>query len=449
MADFVSTGSKCNTCKVVFQTTEEIRDHYRTDWHVMNSRRRGNGLIPITYEEFKRTQKKGKDKQITSKTSAYSAQYIRGKETTKSITMQSVLKVDLGKRENLRIPTPASANVPSSSGSGVSSFATLKPRQPINTTATTSSSSTTETTSENVSSDTPMVVEPATATTAEELQGGLDSDEDEEEFQEEEYIELPVGPHVSLFDVKEFNDGDECIEYMENEYGFFIPDRENLTDRDGLLNYLGEKIKRGGMCIYCQKRFKPGWSCIRHMVDSSHCKMAYQEDDDFDEFEDFYEFEGEFEDVDENEEDGVDDDNESGKKSSLKVNSIGELILLDGRLAGHRDLRRYYKQYFTPVDDRPCILAVKRENLRKFITSGNVGSSVNEQQLLSMDDAALMRLIEVQHKEVKKSRMLAERQQTRVEFKTKRRAEYKSTVDKLRSCGNRNPIIRDYHGRLQ
>lgn len=438
MADFIASGSKCNTCKVIFATTEEIRDHYRTDWHVMNSRRRGNGLIPITYDEFTRTQKKGKDKQVTSKTSAQSAKYIKAKESVKSTALQNVLKVDLGKRENLRVPVPTSSNsnVTSSSSSGITTYATLKPRK---TDVITSSSSS----SAQVSNVPQHKVEPIPA--VEELDT-LDADEfSDDEFHEEEYIELPVGPCISIFDTKVFDEAEECIEYMEEEYGFFIPDRENLSDRDGFLNYLGEKVKRGGMCLYCQKRFKPGWPCIRHMIDKSHCKVAYEEDDDFDELEDFYEFDAEFEDVDENEE----DEDDSSSKKSLKVNSIGELILLDGRLAGHRDLRRYYKQYFTPLDDRPCILAVKRENLRKFITSGNLGSSVNEQQLVNMDDGALMRLIEVQHKEVKKSRMLAERQQTRVEFKTKRRAEYKSTIDKLRSSGNRNPIIRDYHGRLQ
>jgi len=394
MTDFVSTGTKCNTCKIIFETTEEVKEHYRTDWHVQNSRRRGNNLPPITFEEFRKMMKKlGKAKPEKPKAVIEPRVHAPLPDHVKTI-----LKADISTK------TPSSSSSSSSSNSSSSAAAT----QVVN---------------------------------------AEDEDEDEEEEEEDpvqEWIELPVGPKISIFDNKTFDSSEECLKHMSDTFGFFIPDRENLQDLDGLLEYLGEKVKRGGLCLCCQKQFTPGWSCINHMIDKSHCKISYEEDDDFDELEDFYDFESTFEDVNSDEEEEDDDETVGGVRRTLKVSHIGELVLVDGRLAGHRDLRRYYKQYFAPVEDRPCVLAVRRENLLK-LGYERLGSDVSASNL---SDVQIMRMIEVQHRELKKSRMMEDRGKQKHAFHTKRVQEYKSTVDALRSKSTRNAIIRDYHARL-
>lgn len=38
----------CASCQVVFQNSEQQRDHYRSDWHRYNLRRKTGDLPPVT-----------------------------------------------------------------------------------------------------------------------------------------------------------------------------------------------------------------------------------------------------------------------------------------------------------------------------------------------------------------------------------------------------------------
>jgi len=62
-----------------------------------------------------------------------------------------------------------------------------------------------------------------------------------------------IDPKQSLFDQHRSNTLMENVEYMQNEYGFFLPDQDCLVDVEGLLGYCHEKIKLGHYCLYCEK----------------------------------------------------------------------------------------------------------------------------------------------------------------------------------------------------
>lgn len=68
----------------------------------------------------------------------------------------------------------------------------------------------------------------------------------------------------------------------------------------------------------------------------------------------------------EEEEDGDDEDDmyagyeEEVAKFGLDVTPLGELIFPDGRIVGHRTLRRYYKQRVRPVNTSTAIVAAQR-----------------------------------------------------------------------------------------
>lgn len=82
---------------------------------------------------------------------------------------------------------------------------------------------------------------------------------------------------------------------MSKEHSFFIPDQDLLVDLDGLIGYLGEKIAGGNLCLYCPnggKEFNSTEAVRKHMIDKSHCKIAYETDEDRAELADFYAFEG-------------------------------------------------------------------------------------------------------------------------------------------------------------
>ncbi|THH08608.1 hypothetical protein EW145_g2589 [Phellinidium pouzarii] len=180
------------------------------------------------------------------------------------------------------------------------------------------------------------------------------------------------------------------LTHMSTAHSFFIPDPEFLIDVNGLIKYLGEKIAVGNVCIYCNgksREFRTLDAVRKHMLDKSHCKIAYDLERDRLEISDYYDFSASYPDHDaekkkkakkvkeerenateagENEEwEDVEDDgqevdevvdensSESSDDDSLMDNneltygdSTYELVLPSGARIGHRSLRRYYAQSF-------------------------------------------------------------------------------------------------------
>ncbi len=211
---------KCNTCKASFCSSDLIKEHYRSDIHVMNSKRRANGLKCIRIEDYEQLVKKA----------------------PKPVKMLSPGRTTF---------VPAKAKIET------------KP---------------TAAKADNTTESSPIETE-------------NDADESVAESVAPKEIPAPkLGVTVSIFDDKEFENVDDCVSHMALNFGFFVPDIEHLKDMNGLLSYLGEKVKLGGYCLYCQRKFNDWRSCQNHMVSKSHCKIAYQEDVDVDEYDDFYDF---------------------------------------------------------------------------------------------------------------------------------------------------------------
>jgi pre-60S factor REI1 len=261
-----------------------------------------------------------------------------------------------------------------------------------------------------------------------------------------ETIEEPsplLGPNISIFDDKVFETTEDCIQYMALNFGFFIPDIEFLIDLDGLLNYLGEKVKKGGYCLYCQKRCSPGRSCQNHMISKSHCKIAYENGIDGDEFEDFYDFSASYEDVEDDDDVEVDEDGNI-EGNQMHITPIGELVLPNGRKVGHRAYRLYYKQRFAPEDNRPSIIAQQREELLRLENKFGGTKRMELVEMNKLTDTDIMTMIIKYQKDIRKGQIIEQKSQQRRERIDQRR-EYKSTVDKLRSSATTTAKIRDYH----
>jgi len=177
-----------------------------------------------------------------------------------------------------------------------------------------------------------------------------------------------TGPTTCIFCNRSFNDVEVAVRHMLRRHGFFIPDAEYLVDLSGLLTYCNEKVKLGGMCLYCNGRGKQFDSYVdvqRHMEDKSHCKLLYEPGEDKEEFALFYDFTTSYPDAIREEEEimeeGVSDDDDDDDEEVTYVSELGELVLSDGRTLGSRQLRRYYRQRYRLDDTREAVLAIKSE----------------------------------------------------------------------------------------
>lgn len=172
-------------------------------------------------------------------------------------------------------------------------------------------------------------------------------------------------PSSCLFCSNESSSIDQNLAHMASTHSFFIPDVEYLIDLPGFISYLGEKIAVGSACLYCSSRgkeFRSLDAVRKHMIDKSHCKIAYESEEDRLEYSDFYDFSGSYppgnksdeedwEDVDEiDQADEVVDDLSETEGSPDNQITYGdtdyELVLPSGVRIGHRSMRRYYAQSF-------------------------------------------------------------------------------------------------------
>mmetsp|Transcript_11681 Transcript_11681/g.16687 ORF Transcript_11681/g.16687 Transcript_11681/m.16687 type:complete len:485 (+) Transcript_11681:110-1564(+) len=228
----------------------------------------------------------------------------------------------------------------------------------------------------------------------------------ESEIMEEEEEPPVIDPRQCLFDSHMSPTIPANIERMQRKYGFFMPDQEYLIDMEGMLGYCHEKVKLGHVCLYCQKIFKTWQGCQKHMISTRHTKLRYERGVDLDEFDPFYDFseadadflgrpvsnqqqdmededvqeteqdDGEWEDITDDEADqgeegdtDVDMDEDDGlyagyedeiKEFGFDVSPLGELVFPDGRIIGHRGLARYYKQRFAPTNETTAVVAARQ-----------------------------------------------------------------------------------------
>ncbi|XP_075642097.1 cytoplasmic 60S subunit biogenesis factor REI1 homolog 1 [Castanea sativa] len=178
---------------------------------------------------------------------------------------------------------------------------------------------------------------------------GSDNDMDEDD-DDDDYEELD--PSSCFMCDLEHDTIESCMVHMHKQHGFFIPDVEYLKDPEGFLTYVGLKVKRDFMCLYCNDRCQPfnGLEAVRkHMVAKSHCKVHFGDGDDEEEaeLEDFYDYSSSYVD-------------EEGKQlvaagdmdNNVEFGSGGSELIITRRsdegkstkTLGSREYMRYYRQ---------------------------------------------------------------------------------------------------------
>lgn len=357
----------CNTCGLTFPTADLQRLHMKTDWHRYNLKRKVASLPPISSELFaekmvQQQQAQQAEAENTGRSRGSGHRQITKKDRKKEERL--LRKIAMNKSENNNVGQ--SIERPSSPASSMVS-STFSLGEPID-------ESYAASVSDDLDDAQDMILE---ENMIEEI------DEEEREIQRKLETAVHFGSTTCFVDGTEFATVEENVDYMSKKYGLFIPEKDYLTDMVGLIEYLGEKVGMGNMCLYCSFQGRTLESIRAHMLSKRHVKIPYEKLDDKLEISEFYDFtssydkmdsrssgnEEEWEDVSDaaSDEETDESDEVDEAEDGLYVDGTGyELSLASGQRIGHRSLARYYKQNLRPTSLREgqgTVMAVDSRNL--------------------------------------------------------------------------------------
>lgn len=294
MATIIQNESRdlytCISCRVGFKEFEHQREHYKTDWHRYNLKRKVADLPPVTVEDF--AKKILAQKNLINEAQSDTHRYC--KPCRKNFGNEKAFENHLNSKKHKEI----AANYVESDD--------LKD----------------EKAEEKMDDD-----------DIEEV----DSDEWNEDF------ENPIDNNECLFCSVTSKNFYQNLEHMTTAHSFFIPDIEFCTDVEGLLQYLGEKVAAGFMCLWCNDRgrtFHSMEAAKQHMIDKGHCRMLH-EGLALAEYTDYYDYSSSYPDGEE-----TTNPDEEVEIDTLDSSEF-QLVLPSGIKVGHRSLLRYYKQNLT------------------------------------------------------------------------------------------------------
>lgn len=346
-------GYYCSTAGVAFADKQSLHDHYKSEWHRYNLKRKVAGLPPVSKDWFeaRRAQlQKTTDQRPVSKTWVDPLTGKRfGSENTYQTFINSKKYKNLVKKSGRTAPEPTivekEEDIEMKDGSKpVPGYQLVAPGQ-----------------GRVLQRDgASMAKHEATSDEDDEENSEWETASDEDEMDDSDDVEwIDWDECQSLFDNHLSATLEENLEYMLKNFGFYIPDSEYLTDPRGLVKYLGAKIAVGKVPLYVRgdeshlhKSFRSVHAVQRHMVDTGRCRMVY--DDNEQEYEDFFDYAKQKQDSG--------DTAMAVYQGGATDPGTGELALtnVDGeggqRLIGTREYARYYKQKPRPVEKRESVL---------------------------------------------------------------------------------------------
>lgn len=305
----------CISCRVAFADAEIQRNHYKTDWHRYNLKRKVADLPPVTAEEFQRRVILQQEKDEAEKKSTT----IYCKVCRKTFNTEKAFENHLKSKKHNASLNDQNLDVSDEHLYKVE-VSTLHREE----------TSMKRTENEEVATDDDFdseIVE-------------VDSDEWDEEYSDNNLILQ----NNCLFCSNHSASLTKNVKHMTEAHSFFIPDIEYVVDMKGLLLYLGEKVCQGYMCLWCNDKGKAFYSAEaaqQHMIDKGHCKMLH-EGEALLEYGDYYDYSSSY----------PDDMKAGGEEDEVEVPVLEDcdyqLVLPSGATIGHRSLMRYYRQNLNP-----------------------------------------------------------------------------------------------------
>ncbi|KAK3108681.1 hypothetical protein FSP39_013226 [Pinctada imbricata] len=350
----MSSGTyTCITCRVGFLDGDLQRGHYKTDWHRYNLKRKVADLPPVTADTFQqkvlaqraKVQEQSKTENVKcdlcskhfSTQNAYQ-NHLQSKKHKDAVSKQTEkLKTEIEKKNEESKTTET--GLPENEKRLMKDCVNMRLKEKMQT----------------AESDVAMATKGKGATGKTKMEISDDDDSDAESV--DSWDENSLGIEECLFCSHINSSMEKNIEHMTVKHSFFLPDAEYITDLEGLICYLGEKIGVGHVCLWCNekgKTFHSTKAVQKHMLDKGHCKILHEGDTVY-EFADFYDYRSSYPDYQEGtEQDSGNDDPErdvemeddsDDEVTEQEIKGDGyELVLPSGATIGHRSLMKYYRQ---------------------------------------------------------------------------------------------------------
>lgn len=290
----------CMGCRLKFENSSLQREHFKTEWHLYNIKRRVCNLDPIdlnSFDELKELQRNN-PKQETPKEKRANSKKLNPEDSSNLYSKQE----RLDELENTNIHEDVDVDE--------------------------------EIDSEEWETD-------------EEDFDELDDEEDPEETKR--MMKNVIRPDTCLFCAKQSPTVMENVNHMY-VHGFFIPEERFLDDIDGLIEYLGFKVGAGTTCLWCNKQFRSIHGVRLHMLYKDHCKIRYDQEQAVAEYSDFYDYSENYPDKEIKSKNGSSSDEDDIDSKELWIDDNWQMhIPKAGKSIGHRSLFKYYKQRLAPT----------------------------------------------------------------------------------------------------
>lgn len=287
----------CLTCHISLPSSNSHREHYKSEWHSYNLKRKLNQLKSVTEDEFELIKTKHLEKMANQTKSSDRSMFYCNACHKSFLNCNAFDQHNLSnKHHNRQLLTNKN-----------------EPTAPAK-----------------------IKVEKEKIT----LEEFNESDWEELDSDEEILETIPL--NECLFCGRQSQNLKVNLTHMSRSHSFFIPDVEYCIDVKGLLNYLGTKIASGHCCLWCSdngKSFLTKKATQQHMIDVGHTKVHFHNrPESLLEFEMFYDYSSSYPETEQ-----IGDDDEVEDPPILEDNDY-QLKLPSGKVIGHRTLMVYYKQ---------------------------------------------------------------------------------------------------------
>ncbi|GAA5829624.1 hypothetical protein JCM11251_000227 [Rhodosporidiobolus azoricus] len=283
----VSHPYTCLSCSLAFADAGSQREHYATELHRYNSRRKVAGLAPVSQETFdekikERTGQLGQPTGEADEAQKRLACKACNKTFASAATHDAHVKTKKHKEAVFKAASKVKVNdlTPSSEiASPIPSTSTAPP--------------------------------PPAVTEEPVFESSGDAALDRLVAKRLQYA-APIPPSSCLFCVHHSSSAAENVAHMRQAHSFAIPEEEYLVDLEGLLRRLGEEVGTWNVCVCCgkgyggnidlnkdqetseealRKRASKGIEAVRaHMQSKSHCRLRYDTEEEQLNIADFYDF---------------------------------------------------------------------------------------------------------------------------------------------------------------